>query len=152
MVKKVSLAPLILCVTLSNILSVNGEFRLNANDKLTGTGVTVFMQSGAITWNGGAEIKLSAPTSGSLAGLLIYAPMSNSSPMKFNGNGNSLLRGMIYTPAAAITYNGTSNVQRSYVQIVGYTVELTGSNGTLIEYQDPDNWDANQPPQVGIAQ
>ncbi len=131
---------------------INGDFQLNAHDKLTGTGVTIFMQSGGITWNGGAEIKLSASASGSLAGLLVYAPMSNSNPMKFNGNGNSLLRGMIFTPAADITYNGTSDVQKSYVQIIGYTVELTGSNGTLIQYQDPDNWDANQPPQVGIAE
>ena len=131
---------------------VNGDFRLNAHDELTGTGVTIYMQSGGITWNGGAEINLSAPSGGSLDGLLIYAPMSNSNPMSFNGNGNSLLRGTILTPAADITYNGTSNVKKSYVQIVGYTVELTGANGTLIEYQDPDNWDSNQPPQVGIAQ
>ena len=78
--------------------------------------------------------------------------MDNTSPMKFKGNADSLLRGLIFTPAADITYNGTSHVQKSYVQIVGYTVELTGSNGTLIQYQDPDNWDANLPSQIGIAQ
>jgi hypothetical protein len=131
---------------------VNGDFKVNAKEKLTGTGVTIVMQSGAITWNGGAEIQLSAPASGELAGLLIYAPMSNSNTMRFNGNGNSWLKGTIFMPAANIIYNGTSDVEKSYVQIIGYTVELTGGNGTLIQYQDPDNWDANQPPQVGIAQ
>jgi hypothetical protein len=131
---------------------VNGEFKVNAKDKLTGSGVTIFMQSGGVTWNGGAEIKLSAPASGDLAGLLIYAPMSNSSTMRFNGNGSSVLTGTIFTPAADIVYNGTSNVVESNVQIIGYTVELTGSNGTLIQYLDGDNWDSNQPPQVGISQ
>lgn len=130
---------------------VSGDFRLNAHDVLTGTGVTIYMQDGGITWNGGAEINLSAPTTDPLAGLLIYAPMSNSNPMSFNGNGDSLLRGTIFTPAADITFNGTSEVQKSYVQIIGYRVELTGGNGTLIQYQDPDNWDTNQPAQVGIA-
>ena len=132
---------------------VNGDFRLNAHDVLTGNGVTIFMQSGGINWNGSAEINLFAPGTGEpLAGLLVYAPMSNSSPMSFNGNGNSLLTGTIFTPAADITYNGTSNVQKSNVQIIGYTVELTGDNGTLIQYQDPDNWDATYSSQVGIAQ
>jgi Flp pilus assembly protein TadG len=131
---------------------INGEFRLNAKDDLTGTGVTIFMQSGGITWNGGAKMNLSAPTSGDLAGLLIYAPMSNTSTMRFNGNANSLLTGTIFMPAAPIVYNGTGNLNPSHVQIIGYTIELTGSNTTNVLYQDADNWDANMPAQIGIIQ
>jgi len=37
-------------------------------------------------------------------------------------------------------------------RFIGYKVELTGNNGTLLQYQDPDNWDANQASQVGIAE
>ena len=128
------------------------DFTLNAKDVLTGTGVSIIMEKGGISWNGGAEIKLTAPASGDLEGLLIFAPMSNSNSMTFNGNGSSLLRGLIFTPAADIAYNGTSAVNKSYVQIIAYTVELTGKNDTLIVYQDPDNWDANQPPVVGITE
>jgi hypothetical protein len=130
---------------------INGDFRLNAGDRLTGTGVTIFMQSGGITWNGGAEVNLSAPTSGDLAGLLIYAPMSNTSTMRFNGNANSLLAGTIFMPAADIIYNGTGNLNPSKVQIIGYTVEITGGNATNILYQDADNWDANMPAEIGLV-
>jgi Flp pilus assembly protein TadG len=131
---------------------IDGDFRLNAHDELSGTGVTIYMESGGITWNGGAEINLSAPTSGVLAGLLIYAPMDNSNTMRFNGNAASLLTGTIFMPAAPLVYNGTGNLTPSRVQIIGYTIELTGSNTTSVIYQDADNWDANMPAQVGLMQ
>jgi hypothetical protein len=131
---------------------VNGSFKLNANDELSGTGVTIFMQSGDVHWNGGAEIDLSAPTSGDFAGLLIYAPMSNTNTMRFNGNGGSTLTGTIFMPAASLIYNGTGGVNPSHVQIIAYTIELTGTNDTNVIYQDSDNWDANTPAQLGLAQ
>lgn len=131
---------------------INGNFRLNAHDDLSGTGVTIFMQSGDIDWNGGAKANLSAPTSGDLAGLLIYAPMSNTNTMRFNGNATSTLTGTIFMPAAPLVYNGTGNLNPSHVQIIAYTVELTGSNQTFVLYQDADNWDAGMPAQVGLMQ
>ena len=132
------------------IYCIKGDFKLNSKDNLTGSGVTIYMQSGGITWNGGANVNLSAPTSGDLAGMLIFAPMSNTSTMNFNGNATSLLTGTVLMPAAPIIYNGTGNLNPSYVQIIGYTVELTGSNTTNILYQDGDNWDATIPAQVGL--
>ena len=129
---------------------VNGNFKLNANDTLSGAGVTIVMESGEIDWNGGAEINLSAPTSGDLAGLLIYAPMKNTSTMKFNGNGDSTLTGTIFMPAAQLVYNGTGNTNPSHVQIIAYTIQLTGSNATNVLYQDTDNWDSSLPAQVGL--
>jgi hypothetical protein len=134
----------------AGVYCINGHFRLNASDRLSGTGVTIFMQSGGITWNGGAQINLSAPASGDLAGLLIYAPMSNTSTMRFNGNADSTLTGTIFMPAAPIVYTGTGNLNPSYVQIIGYTVEVNGSNVTNVLYQDGDNWDANMPAQIGL--
>jgi hypothetical protein len=110
------------------------------------------MASGSITWNGGAEIDLSAPTSGDQAGLLIYAPMSNTSTMRLNGNGDSILTGTIFMPAAPLIYNGTGNVNPSHVQIIGYTIELTGANATNVLYQDSDNWDSSLPARVGLFQ
>jgi len=136
----------------SGTYCISGNFKLNAGENLSGTDVTILMETGGITWNGGAEVNLTAPSSGDLAGLLIYAPMSNTSTMSFNGNANSTLKGTIFMPAAPIAYSGTGNLNPSYVQIIGYTVELTGTNDTNILYQDPDNWDANMPAQVGLFQ
>lgn len=131
---------------------INGTFKLNNHDILAGTGVTIYMQSGDINWNGGAEVNLSAPTSGDLAGLLIYSPMSNTNTMRFNGNANTTLTGTVFMPAAALVYNGTGNINPSHVQIIGYTIELTGSNTTNVVYQDSDNWDSNLPARVGLFQ
>lgn len=131
---------------------LTGNFRLGSHDNLTGTGVTIYMQSGDIDWNGGAEIHLSAPTSGDYAGLLIYAPMSNTNTMRFNGNAVSDLTGTIFMPAASLIYNGTGSVTPSHVQIIGYTIELTGTNNTNVIYQDNENWDTTLPAQVGLFQ
>lgn len=131
---------------------INGNFRMNAHDELNGTGVTIVMQSGEIDWNGGARINLTAPTSGDLAGMLIYAPMSNSNEMRFNGNAQSSLTGTIFMPAAPIVYNGTGNLTPSHVQIIGYTIKITGSNKTDVIYQDAENWDTTLPAQLGLMQ
>lgn len=131
---------------------VTGNFRLNAHDQLTGTGVTIVMLSGEIDWNGGARINLSAPTSGDLAGMLIYAPMSNTNEMRFNGNAQTTMTGTIFMPAAPIIYNGTGNVTPSHVQIIGYTIKITGANQTNVVYQDADNWDATLPAELGLIQ
>jgi hypothetical protein len=53
-------------------------------------------------------------------------------------------------PAAPLVYNGTGSLNPSYVQIIGYTIELTGNNSTSVVYQDGDNWDATLPAQVGL--
>ena len=131
---------------------VTNRFKINKGDTLNGNGVTIVMESGDIDWNGQATINLSAPTSGDLAGMLIYAPMSNDETMTFNGNASSNLTGTIFMPAADLRYNGTGNLNPSHVQIIGYTVDITGSNATNVIYQDPDNWDANTPAQVGLMQ
>ena len=131
---------------------INGDFRVNAGDQLTGTGVTILMQSGGIDWNGNAEIDLSAPTSGDLAGMLIFAPMGNTSTMSLNGNAVTTLTGTIFTPAAPLVYNGTGNLEPSHIQLIAYTIELTGANVSNIIYEDVDNWDSTNPAQLGIMQ
>ena len=130
---------------------IDGDFRLEGSHaRLTGSGVTIVMHSGGITWNGSAEVNLTAPTSGPYAGLLFYAPMSNSSAMSINGNSNSFLQGTIFFPAAPLDFNGTGQIQTSHTQIIAYTVALGGTNDTQIEYRDADNWDAPIPPVIGI--
>jgi hypothetical protein len=131
---------------------INGDFSLNAHDTLSGSGVTIYMESGGLTWNGGAEVNLSAPTSGDLAGMLIYAPMTNTNTMRFNGNAATTLTGTILMPAAPLIYNGTGNLQPSHIQLIAYTIELTGTNDSHIIYQDIDNWDSTNPAQLGIMQ
>jgi hypothetical protein len=78
--------------------------------------------------------------------------MSNTNTMRFNGNADSALTGTIFMPAASLIYNGTGSVNPSHVQIIGYTIELTGTNNTNVIYQDNENWDTTLPAQVGLFQ
>jgi len=133
------------------VYCIYGEFRLNNKAILTGNGVTIVMMNGGITWNGGAEVHLTAPTIDPFKGLLIYAPMSNSNPMILNGNSVSFLQGTIFVPAAPISYNGTGSIPTSNLSIIGYTVNLGGTNATIINYDAGTSWQAPIPPEVALS-
>ena len=50
-----------------------GDFKINANANVTGTGVTIYIKAGTnVSINGNATVKLSAPTSGTYAGMLFF--------------------------------------------------------------------------------
>jgi hypothetical protein len=126
---------------------VNGDFTINANDVLTGNGVTIVVY-GAVRWNGGT-VTLSAPASGPTAGLLLYLPITNNNSITFNGNASWDIRGTILAPASDITINGTEDGFSLHSQIIGYTVKLTGNGNTTIQYNDSDNID--QPPSIELT-
>lgn len=67
-------------------------------------------------------------------------------------NAATTLTGTIFVPAAPVIYNGTGNFNPSHIQLIGYAIELTGSNVTTVVYQDSDNWDANMPVRIGLMQ
>jgi Flp pilus assembly protein TadG len=126
---------------------VNGNFTINANDVLTGNGVTIVVY-GAVRWNGGT-VTLSAPASGPTAGLLLYLPITNNNSITFNGNASWDIRGTILAPASDITINGTQDGFSLHSQIIGYTVKLTGNGNTTIQYNDSDNID--QPSSIELT-
>jgi Flp pilus assembly protein TadG len=136
----------------SGIYCVDGDFRLNGGDSLTGHGVVIRMNDGVVTWNGGAEIHLDAPTEGSFQGLLMYLPsQSNCSTVTLNGNSDSTIVGSILAPCSEVKVEGTgdSGIEG---QIIGYTVNISGSSGTDIHYVDELNWDAPIQPTVNLNQ
>jgi len=134
------------------VYCVNGDFRVNGGDSLTGIGVTIYMESGGVNWNGGATINLSAQTTGDYAGLLLFAPLSNHDGITINGNSDSHFTGTFLAPSADITILGTGAADGFHSQIVGYTVELGGTADTSIEYNDNENYDWTIPPEVQLSQ
>lgn len=113
---------------------VNGDFRMNGGASLTGIGVLIRLNSGVVSWNGGAYVHLEAPTEGPFAGKLLYLPSAtNCSPVTLNGNSASIIVGSILAPCSAITVDGTgdSGIEG---QIIGYTVDLGGNSGVNIHY------------------
>ena len=91
-----------------------GDFVSNGG-YVVGNGVTIVLTgSAAVTFNGGVE-SLTAPQTGSTAGMVIYQPASDTSNMTMNGgdpgtcpiSGTPTFSGAVYAPSAAMTINGT---------------------------------------------
>ena len=138
------------------IYCVNGDFRVNGGATLTGDEVLIVMQSGDISFNGGATIQLSGipgprTDDNQLGGLLFYMPMSNCGNITLNGNSESGFVGTILAPCSDISIDGTggSGLQG---QIIGYTVDLAGTSSTTIIYNEAQNWQAPVPPQIELTQ
>jgi hypothetical protein len=130
----------------------NGDFRLNASDYLEGHDVFIWMDKGGVTWNGSATIKLYAPDTGPYKGLLFYFPITNSSSITINGDSNSEFEGTILAPAAPITINGTGGATGLSGQVIGYTVDLGGTSGINIHYDDSNTWEALTTPSIDLMQ
>lgn len=96
---------------------------------VNGTGVTL-ISGGGISFSGNATINLSAPTSGSTAGLL-YGTSSSSASVSWRGTSNNTLVGAIYAPNATVTYIGDSSVANgpgSCTEVVASTVQFSGNS------------------------
>jgi len=110
------------------------------------------MKSGDVTFDGGATVNLDARDEGDYAGLLIYAPLSNSGTVRMNGNATSTFEGSILAPASTIVMYGTGNTTGFHSQLVGYQVILSGTSDSYIHYEDEKNYDLPKPPQIELTQ
>jgi Putative Flp pilus-assembly TadE/G-like len=112
-----------------------GGMTINGNAWLTGTGVTFYNTSGtssyqAILFNGNIVANFSAPTSGSLAGILFFQDRSvpsTAAGSTINGNSSSTFDGALYFPTTQLTYNGNSSAS-GYTIIVADKLLINGNS------------------------
>ncbi|WP_296818702.1 pilus assembly protein TadG-related protein [Brevundimonas sp.] len=105
-----------------------GDFRVNSNTTVTGTGVTIFLSGGAnVSINGNATVNLQAPTSGTYSGVLFFGNRSGSGSSTFNGTADSRMTGAVYMPGRAVDYLGNFAGLEGCTQIVARTVQWSGS-------------------------
>jgi hypothetical protein len=81
--------------------------------------------------NSGSTAQLVAPTTGSLAGILIWESGSDSNAMIINGNTSADFQGAVYAPAAQLTINSAANTARYTVLDVNTLILNTGANFTI---------------------
>ncbi|MBV9746983.1 MAG: hypothetical protein JO099_24745 [Acidobacteriia bacterium] len=124
-----------------------GGFKANSQAIVTGTGVTIYNTSGhnsgvsgcnssfqPFTINAQASVTLSAPTSGSLEGILIFQDRTINSPFTntINGGASTLLNGSIYLLHGALSYSGSSG--SGYQILVADTISITGNSAVNSDY------------------
>lgn len=111
-----------------------GDFETNAQSVITANGVTIILTGGGssigqVKMNGGANIAMSAPTSGPYKGVLFFkdpdAPASFNDV--FNGGASGSFLGAIYMPTQTVTLNGNSTFTTDCLQIVSRKVVMTGN-------------------------
>jgi len=117
-----------------------GGLTVNGGGTVTGTGVTlIFTSSTGSNWatatiNGNATVNLTAPSSGSTAGIVIFGdpaePVGTS--INLSGGSSQTFGGAIYAPTGAISYTGGATTSSSCTQIIGDTVTFSGNSGVAI--------------------
>lgn len=118
----------------------DGDLDIGSQAEVTGDEV-VFVLTGAspgavgnVVINGGADITLTPPTSGEMAGILFYqdpdaAPGGTNTleESHFNGDAQVNLTGALYFPARQVEYGGSSAAGASCLHVVARRVKFTGS-------------------------
>jgi Flp pilus assembly protein TadG len=117
--------------------------KFGAQAEIYGTGVTIILTStnagsdpssiATFDMNGGATVNLSAPTTGTYAGVLIYQDRRalDSGTNKINGNSSSKYQGAIYMPTQEVEFSGTAGMNTKCLQLVARRVKFTGNSNIL---------------------
>jgi hypothetical protein len=110
---------------------------------VSGSGVTFILTSNNATsnpssiatldTNGGANVQLTAPTSGTYKGVLIYQDRRalDSGTNTINGNASSIIEGAIYMPSQAASFSGNSGMNTKCVQIAVRRVTFIGNTNIV---------------------
>jgi hypothetical protein len=115
------------------------KFDVRAGAQLSGSGVTIVLMDSlapttpaTIEINGGAQVNLSAASSGNFNGILIYqdrAATNLTQTNLLNGGADMSLTGAVYIPNQKIKFNGdNSSVVNGCVILVANTLEFNGNS------------------------
>ncbi|MBZ9724879.1 MULTISPECIES: pilus assembly protein TadG-related protein [unclassified Mesorhizobium] len=109
-----------------------GDFKVNANANVFGDGVTIYLAGASrVSMNGNATVNLSAPTSGSYSGVLMYGDRTATGGQStFNGTATSLLTGALYFPRQQVNYLGNFSGKSGCTQVVADMIQWSG-NATI---------------------
>jgi Flp pilus assembly protein TadG len=114
-----------------------GSLSISGSASLTGTGVTIILtnattpsSTGSVSISGGTTVNLSAPTSGTTAGLAFFQDRAaTGGTNSFSGGSTQTITGAIYLPNEAVSYSGNSgNAPAPCTQLIGFTLNFTGTS------------------------
>ena len=109
------------------------------NATITGSGVTLVFTGSGNNWGSAnigsnANVSLTAPTSGTTAGIVIYADrnMPVGTAFSLTGGGTQNFGGAIYVPKAALSFSGGNGTSTSCTKIVADTISFSGNSNVQV--------------------
>ena len=123
------------------IYYIDGDtLSFGAQANVTGTNVVFILTSSTaasdptsvatLNMNGGAHVNLTAPSTGTYAGILFYQDRRASSAYSnfITGDSTSLIQGAIYFPNQLVQYTGNTGINTNCMQLVAKNVTFTGNS------------------------
>ncbi len=105
----------------------------SASSHLYGRNVTlIFVNGGTIGLPTGGMMDLTAKTSGTYAGILMYSDAATSPStlgVKITGHADARLEGVLYFPNQPVEFTGGSNSDSTCTHLIARTVTLSGNAG-----------------------
>jgi Flp pilus assembly protein TadG len=124
-----------------NYIINGGGITFAGGTTATGTGVMFYLTGtnatyASVTINNGANVTLSAPSSGSYLGVLFFQnrTITSSNNATFAGGATMLLTGSLYFPTTSVSFSNGTSAQVNSTAIVSLGISFTG--GANIKY-DP---------------
>lgn len=134
------------------VYCVDGGFDVGGGVAVSGDDVMIYIISGDVSWNGGATLNLHADDDGEWAGMLLYQAVGNTERATINGNSGSYFTGTMFFPSAEVQINGTGAADGFHSQVIGDTVDMSGTADLNIVYNEGENYTVRDPAQVELAQ
>ncbi len=117
---------------------ITGSVALKGQTKLLGNNVLLYFKDGALSLPGQGGLTISAQTTGTYAGIAIFAARSNTNTIDIKGNGGQAVVGMIYALNGVIQAVGGGKDPED-INITGQLIanQIIGNgNGSLIVTYD----------------
>ena len=118
-----------------------GSFSVNGGATVKGTGVTIVFTSSTgsnyatASINGGANVNLTAPSSGPTAGIVFFgdrkAPAGT--VFKFEGGATQVFMGALYLPKGDVSFAGGSDTTTGCTKLIGNTIKFTGDTNFALD-------------------
>jgi hypothetical protein len=147
-----------LTLTAGVYIIAGGGLSVAGNASLTGNGVLIYNAGsnfpngggsfGGIALSGNGSIKLSAPTGGTYAGVVIFQARDNTRALSLSGNGVLGLQGTIYAPAALLSLSGNAQTQAA---LVVNTLTVSGNGSSTLSADGANSADTSVGQLLGTA-
>ncbi|MBA3075507.1 MAG: hypothetical protein FP831_18065 [Anaerolineae bacterium] len=125
----------VLSMNNSSVYLNNGNFRVTAGGNLDATNITIYIKQGNFTIDGGAVVKMIAPTCSTSAcgvgpaipGMLLYMDKTNTGSININNGTKTahIMSGTIFAPNSPAIFDGGTDTTVTNVQLIAKGISVS---------------------------